>query len=126
MDPASPQAAGPDGIPNLLKYLTDIDPNVPMSATDRAALPAVGVDTTTTPGTEYLTLTYRQSAAMIGVIVNVQTSNDLQTWKTVDPPDLFQQVGTDSTTGDPIMEVGVKLTGSANQFIRLEVILSSP
>jgi hypothetical protein len=122
-----PNISGPnatpenDGIPNLLKYLFDIDPANPMSAADRAALPVVGLDTTSTPGTEYLTLTYRESASATGITVNVQTSSDLQTWTTVSPPDLSQQVGTDLTTGDPIMEVGVTANGSTEQFIRLNV-----
>jgi len=34
---------------------------------------------------------------------------------------LSQQVGTDSTTGDPIMEVGAKADGSPTQFVRLNV-----
>jgi hypothetical protein len=122
-----PNVSGPnatpenDGIPNLLKYLFDIDPANPMSATDHAVLPVVGLDTTTTPETQYLTLTYRESASATGLTINVQTSSDLQTWTTVSPPDLSQQVGTDSTTGDPIMEVGVTVNGSTEQFIRLNV-----
>jgi len=106
-----------DGIPNLLKYLYDINPSVPMTAPERAALPTL--DMTTTSGTTYLTLTYHQYASLTGVTINVQTSPDLQTWTTVNPPDLSQQVGTDS--GDPIMEVGVKDTGATKQFIRLNV-----
>ena len=107
-----------DGMPNLLKYFYDIDPNGPMSGTDRAALPTLGV--TTSGGTEYLTLSYRQYASASGITVNVQTSGDLKTWTTVNPPSFSQQIGTDSTTGDPIMEMGVIATG-ATQFIRLNV-----
>lgn len=108
-----------DGVPNLLKYLYDIDPTAPMSQTDQSALPSV--KTETSGGVNYLTLTYRQNAEETGVTVNIQTSTDLQTWTTVNPPDFSQQVNTDPTTGDPIMEVGVKTTGSAQQFIRLNV-----
>ncbi len=43
-----------------------------MSASDRAALPAVG--TTTIGGTDYLTMTYRQNYAITGITVSVQTS----------------------------------------------------
>ncbi len=110
-----------DSVPNLLKYVYDINPSGPMNGLDRAALPTVGIDTTTTPGTQYLTLTYRQYAALTDVTINVQTSSDLQNWSTVNPPALFKQVSTDSITGDPIMEVGVKLTGAKQQFIRLNV-----
>ena len=106
-----------DGVPNLLKYLCDIDPSVTMSATDRAALPAFGV--TMTGGTPWLTLTYRENTEATGITVNVQTSTDLQTWTTMSPPDIVKQVGADG--GDPIMEVGVKRNGSARQFIRLSI-----
>jgi len=108
-----------DGVPNLLKYLFDINPTGPMSSTDRAALPAIGTDTATNPGTTYLTLTYRQYAGLAGVTVNFQTSPDLRTWTTI-TPDINQEIGTDPNTGDPIMEVGVIATGT-KQFIRLNV-----
>jgi hypothetical protein len=51
----------------------------------------------------------------------VQTSPDLKSWTTVDPPDFSQQVGTDPNTGDPIMQVGVQANGANKQFIRLNV-----
>jgi hypothetical protein len=82
----------------------------------------VGLDTTTTPGTKYITLTYRENPFASGLTINVQTSSDLQTWTTVSPPDLSKQVGTDLTTGDPIMEVGVIVNSPSKQFIRLNVI----
>jgi carbohydrate binding protein with CBM6 domain/pectate lyase-like protein len=108
-----------DGIPNLLKYLFDINPANPMSAADLAALPQVGRDTTTTPGTQYLTLTYRENASINGLTVNVQMSTDLQNWQTV-VPDLSGIVGTDPTTQDPINEVEVKIS-SPQEFIRLNI-----
>ena len=117
-----------DGIPNLLKYLYDINLSGPMSATDRAALPTMGIDTTSNPGTEYLTLTYRQYALITNITVNVQTSSDLQTWMpmTLTTTALtsttytLQQVNTDLNTGDPIMQVRVLLT-NPREFIRLNV-----
>jgi hypothetical protein len=115
-----------DGVPNLLKYLADITPNVPMSATDWAALPSVG--TTTSGGTPYLTLTYRQYALESGITVNVQTSADLLTWTTLTLTTTtpttttytLQQVNTDPNTGDPIMRVQVPASGTS-KFIRLSV-----
>ena len=107
-----------DGIPNLLKFVFDIDPAVPMLNSDKAALPTVG--TATISGTLYLTLTYRQKPQAIGITVNVQTSTDLLSWKTV-TPDFTQTVDTDSATKDPIVEVEVKATSSAKDFIRLNV-----
>jgi N-acetylneuraminic acid mutarotase len=111
-----------DGVSNLYKYLYDINPTQPMSAADRAALPTVGM--ASSGNTSYLALTYRQYALETGITMNVQTSSDLQTWTTVNPPEFSQQVGVDMSTGDPIMEIGVKATGAATQFIRLNV--SSP
>ena len=116
-----------DGVPNLLKYLFDINPNEVMSVADRAALPTVGM--TTTGGTPCITLTYREYAGMTGVTVNVQTSSDLQNWSpltltTTSPPPAttytLQQVNTDFITGDPIIQAQVPVTGS-KQFIRLNV-----
>jgi hypothetical protein len=113
-----------DGVSNLLKYLYNINPSVPMSAADRAALPALGL--TTVVGNQYLTLTYRQNAGESGITVNLQTSTDLQNWTTVSPsdPDYFtQNHGTDQITGDPIVELGVKTAGATKKFIRLNVTL---
>jgi kumamolisin len=109
-----------DGVPNLLKYLYDIDPSVALTPTAAAALPTLGVDSTTVPGTTCLTLVFRNSAAATGLSVGVQSSSDLQTWTPV-TPEINQQVGTDSSTGDPKWEIGVPLSGAAKQFIRLSV-----
>jgi hypothetical protein len=113
-----------DGIPNLLKYLYDINPTVPMAASDIAALSAGG--TTTIAGTTYLTLNYRQFAGQTGINLNVQVSPDLHTWTTLTPTstpisDTVQQTGTDSITNDPIMQVQVPFAGP-KQFIRLNVV----
>ncbi len=108
-----------DSVANLLKYLYDIDPSRPMSIADRAALPILGLDKTTNPGTQYLTLTYRQFAQATGVTVHLEATTDLKTWQTV-TPDIDQPMSVDPVTGDPIMEIGVISTG-ATQFIRLEV-----
>jgi hypothetical protein len=108
-----------DGIPNLLKYVYDINSAVPMSATDYAALPTSGM--TTIGGTQYLTLTYRQNVLQTGVTINVQTSSDMKAWTTVANPTITQ-IGNDSNTtnGDPILQAQVPLTGT-KEFIRLDV-----
>jgi len=109
-----------DGVPNLLKYLFDIDPSVPMTTDDRAALPTVGLDTTSQPGTEFLSLTYREYGLVTGVTVNVQTSADLQpgTW-TTPVNSSITEIGT-TADGDLIMRAEVPITTS-KQFIRLNV-----
>jgi hypothetical protein len=106
-----------DGVPNLLKFLFDIDPTTPMSATDHAALPVVG--TTSNSETKYLTLTYRQFALIGGITINAQTSPDMQTWTTVVNPTIIQ-TGNDPSTGDPIMQMQVPMSGT-RQLIRLNV-----
>ena len=109
-----------DGVPNLLKYVYDINPAVAMGANDYAAMPVTDVDTTTKAGTTYLTLTYRQYAKLTGVTIQVQTSPDLQTWTTV-APSISHQISTDPNTGDPIIEDEVNTNGQATEFIRLNV-----
>jgi len=103
-----------DGVPNLLKYFYDINPTRPMTTADRAALPQVS--TTLNGGVEYLTLIYQQNSGLTGVMVSAQNSSDLQTWS----PVTSQQIGTNATTGDYIMEAQVAVTG-AKQFLRLQV-----
>ena len=109
-----------DGVPTLLKYLYDIDPSRPMSATDRAALPVF-----TVASSGDLTLTYRQYPFISGITVNVQMSQDLQNWVTLTGAttpiaDTVHQTGADPITGDPIMQVQVPVSG-AKQFLRLDV-----
>lgn len=99
-----------DGVPNVVKYLCDINPNAPMSATARANLPKAG----TMPG-KIATYTYHQYASEFGVSATVQTSTDLQNWTTINAT----QTGTDAN-GDLIMQAQVTMTGS-KQFFRLQV-----
>ena len=116
-----------DGVPNLLKYLYNINPTVPMSASDRAALPATNL--VTVGNTPYLTITYRHSSLATDATVNVQASSDLQTWMPLtlvaNPPTnpstySVQQEGTSGS--DPILQIEVPYNGT-NRFIRLNVTL---
>jgi uncharacterized repeat protein (TIGR03803 family) len=118
---SGPAAGTPfnDGVPNLLKYLFDLNPSKAMSASDRSALPVTAL--IDVGGTEFLTLTFREYALYKNLTINLQTSSDLKTWTTVNPPNFTQQVGTDPSTGDPIMEIGVLYNGTGRQFIRLDV-----
>jgi hypothetical protein len=115
-----------DGVPNLLKYLFNIDPTQPMDDSDRAALPVLGVATNGD-----LTLTFREYTLETGITINLQTSSDMRTWTTVavvtlPNPTIMEagvsviQTGTDSTTNDPIIQAQVPVTGT-RQFIRLDV-----
>jgi len=99
-----------DGVPNLLKYVYNIDPAQPMTATERALLPVVVITATTE------TLTYYQYSFLTGVTVEVQTSPDLQNWTTVSAT----QIGTDGS--DAIMQAKVTIT-PPRQFIRVHVTM---
>ena len=119
---ANPVISGPaatpesDGIPNLVKYLCDINPARIMTGSDRAALPTQGM----TADGQNLTLTYRQYSYLVGATATVQSSADLNAWTTPTNANATT-VGTDATTGDPIMQVVVPATGP-RQFIRLNVV----
>jgi N-acetylneuraminic acid mutarotase len=106
-----------DAVSNLIKYLLDINPSQPMTDADKAALPAVG--TTTIAGTKYLTLTYRASKTTSGLVINVQISTDLQNWNAPSSSQTIQ-IRTDTSTGDPIMQVQVPVSGPM-MFIRLNL-----
>ena len=105
-----------DGVPNMLKYVCDIDPSAPMTATARANLPSVG--SATSGGQHFVTLTYHQNSSLSGVTINLQTSPDLQTWTTVTNP-IFVETGIDSNN-DLIIQAQASYTG-ARQFVRLNV-----
>lgn len=111
-----------DHVTNLLKYLFDMDPTQRMTPSDIATLPFAGLDSTTTPGTTYLTLTYRCAPFQTGLVINVQTSTDLKNWQTV-TPDFTNNLGTDPVTGDATIQVEVNTGGAPRKFIRLNVDL---
>ena len=46
--------------PNLLKYLTGINPTTSMSLADQASLPKVGMDSTSSASATYLSLFYHE------------------------------------------------------------------
>jgi cyclophilin family peptidyl-prolyl cis-trans isomerase len=112
-----------DGVPNLYKYLFDIDPSQPMTDAERSALPVLG--STTSNGTTFLTLTYRQSSTATGLAIVAQTSSDLVNWTTVPNANPIQ-VNTDTTTtpNDPIMLIAIPASGP-RQFVRLSITQSN-
>jgi uncharacterized repeat protein (TIGR03803 family) len=109
-----------DGVSLLLKFLCDIDPNAPITASDRIALPTLGSEELN--GSTSLTLTYRQYAGASSLSVTLQSSSDLATWSDVPPANLLSQQLSTLTNGDAIMEKGMKVTGPGRQFLRLNVI----
>ncbi len=122
-----------DGVSNLMKYVCDINPTTPMNAVSRAALPQQGLISVTANGitTSYITLTFRLNPLVAGVIIQPQSSPDLRTWApwpqngVAVQPDYVQTLGTDDTTinHDQIVEVGFKVTGTTNRYIRLNVTI---
>ena len=123
---SNPSISGPaatpqnDGIPNAVKYLCGINPATPMSASSYAALPVAGM--TTTSGTSYLTLTYRQNPSTPGLTLSVQTCTDMKSWTTVTPYS-SQPIGTDPTTGDSIIQIKIQ-NGGGKLFARLQLTIS--
>ena len=112
-----------DGVPNLFKYVFDINPKNTMSASDRAALPTVSTDTTTKPGTTYLTLTYRTNPTVTNVNIAAQISPDMTNWGPPVPVNqlpLFQQTPI-AGSSDLTTKVGVNVTGQSAAFMRLQI-----
>ena len=111
-----------DGVPNVVKYFSDINPTQAMSAADRAALPTVAVSGLVN-GVQYLTLTYRQSVVTTGLNAELQKSTDAQNWVTIGNPTILSTT-TDPATGDPVKTAGIPLNG-AQLYLRLKLTLTS-
>ncbi|MEO5712844.1 MAG: immunoglobulin domain-containing protein [Luteolibacter sp.] len=112
-----------DGVPNLLKYLFNINPAVPMTSADQAVLPSASMETFN--GNAYLDLTYHRNAAATGVTVNLQASADLESgsWEIM-TPDVTETLSPDALTGDSIIRLKVRVTGLPQKFVRL--VVTSP
>jgi hypothetical protein len=108
---------GNDGVPNLLKYLFDINPTVSISTADRAALPQVSI--VNVSSTNYLVLTFRENSLAGGITVSVQTSPDLVNWTTVTP--VLNTSTPIPSTNDTTVQVGVPASSSPMLYIRLRV-----
>jgi len=135
-----PSVSGPaivyekDGVPNLLKYVYNINPAQPMTDADRVALPVFDIPTSGASSGD-LTLTFREYALLTGVNLVVQSSPDLKTWSPVtaatnqnQPPTAgtytIQQTDIDPNTGDPYKTIDFKPSGTPSKlFIRLNVTL---
>jgi len=98
-----------DGIPNLVKYALDLNPNTPAAS----GLPMPGK--VAVNGKSYLTLTFTDQSALTDITYNVQVSSDLQNWQSgavrVDNGNTSTAVYRDSTAiGD-----------TARHFMRLSI-----
>jgi hypothetical protein len=123
---ADPAISGPaatpqhDGVSNAVKYLTAINPSVPMGTGTYSMLPARG--SITLSGTQYLTLTYRRNQNTPGLSLSVQSTADLLAWSNV-IPDGTDTIGFDSSTGFPIVRLRVKMSSEPTMFIRLQITI---
>ena len=116
--PGSTGAMGSDNVPMIIKYLTGANPNQPMTPSEYAAMPAIGTDSSA--GSPYLTLTWHQSAGAAGVGVALYSSTDMVNWSPVGGTNLLSKtISTDSSGAT--MEMGAKMTGAPQQFVRLQV-----
>jgi len=91
-----------------------------MTATDLAALPAVGMMTIS--NIQYLTLTYHQNATAVGLTATPKVSTDLVNWTAVSMANgngTISNLGTDSL-GNTIYQVAVPVD-SAKKFLSLSV-----
>jgi hypothetical protein len=109
-----------DGVSNASEFFHNLDPLVPASATDRAALPQVGIEPPIgTP--QFLTLTYRMNARALLTSVEHQISLTLGggTWTAV-TPDVTENLAADPVTGDPRVRVKFSIApGETKKFLRL-------
>lgn len=127
--PANQQGATDDpshrGLPNIFAYLFNVHPlNGPASG-DQNAIPRGGLHNNGI--NDFLTLRYRKNRNAVGLNVAVETSATLQanSWRTV-IPDETVTVGTDSNTGDPVIEVRIKMGAGSKMFGRLKVGEQAP
>lgn len=126
--PNDPMASDPaaipfnDGIPNLLKYLFNINPLFPISATDRNALPAAGTEIV--GGARQLTWTFRTNAAAADVRFELQAITNFQvgTWQPL-TPDGIQILSREPVTGDQTIRIKVNASDATRKFLRLKVNL---
>ena len=102
VDGASTATPFHDGVSNLLKYFSDINPTHSITSTDRAYLPYTSI--VTSGNVPYLALSYRQSSTITGVTAQLQSSTDLQSWQTVTPTVLGNT--SDPVTHDSLIEEG--------------------
>ncbi|MEY2540112.1 MAG: trimeric autotransporter adhesin [Verrucomicrobiota bacterium] len=122
-----------DGVPNAFEFYFNFDPNVSLTSAERAALPSVGLQSTSDNNSvsTYLTFTYRRRIESSGFPVKVSVSDDLLTWD--DSETQIEPVGTPIPTGDNITEtVTVRLKTPINQgpithkFFRLKLAFVHP
>ena len=99
-----------DSVPNLLKYIANINPSRSMTAADRAALPIVTFANAHTT----MILTYHVNKQLTGITFTPQKSTDLATWSTAGTA---TQIGSDANT--TIWQLQISASGT--QFFRLRV-----
>ena len=108
------------GVPNLLAYAFDIDPN----AVDPTLLPSVSAEVNPLNGLRYLTLTYRRLLQNLGLTYQIEVSPDLLTWDTTQSA--IEELAPAVPNADGLSEtVTVRIhpaLGTNPQYVRVRVI----
>ena len=98
-----------DGIPNLIKYALDLNPNIPATS----GLPVVG--RMPLNGKTYLTLTFTDQSALTDITYTVEVSTDLKTWQS-------GTVRTDNgATNTAVFRTLTAIEDTPRQFMRLTI-----
>jgi outer membrane protein assembly factor BamB len=107
------------GVPNLLAYALDIDPN----AVDRSLLPIASAQMNPADGLFYLTLTYRRLLQDLGLTYQIEISSDLVTWDATQSA--VEELAPTIPNSDGLSEtVTVRIhpaLGSSPRYVRLRV-----
>lgn len=111
-----------DGVPNLLKYLFNLNPLFPLSETDSNALPRTVLETSASE--RYLAWSFRTNAAAPDVRFEIESCTNLAGggWRARDP-DGVQVLTHDPVTGDLTLSLKFRVSSNAAEFLRLKAFL---
>jgi hypothetical protein len=111
-----------DGLTNLHEWFFNLNPNVPLTAAERAALPVIGYEPAT--GTiQYLTLTFRRNfrAAITSIEYQAGASPDAASWSPI-VPNIIERISYDAVTGDPILRAKFAVApADIKMFLRIKL-----
>ncbi len=122
VDPFSPDAdPDGDGVPNLLKYVFDINPVTGMSSGDAAKLPHPGTETI--DGLPYFVFIFNKSSHATATLSFEGCANlSGGAWQTV-VPDITETTAPDPVTLDQTVTYKIRMDTSQARFFRLRASL---
>lgn len=88
-----------DGLPNVVEFYHHLDPNIPTSGADLAALPTAGIETV--GGEPMLGITYRTNRRAVVTAAVFERSTTLANSWAVEAPQSVENLTSDPATGDP-------------------------